>query len=119
MPETDSERELVLSAEVSEWLFYTRFWEYISEACGTSFAQYEEEVLSRNSIPVALDALDKIKGGLSANPVQEVKFLYGWNDRREELFYTIKCEDILLEIVRLEGYFLDALTMSADVYCQL
>ncbi|WP_057391873.1 hypothetical protein [Ralstonia solanacearum] len=119
MPETDSERELVLSAEVSEWLFYTRFWEHISEACGISFAQYEEEVLSRDSIPVALGALDKIKVGLSANPVQEVKFLYGWSERREELFCTIKCEDILLEIVRLEGYFLGALNMNADVYCQL
>ncbi|WP_197339930.1 hypothetical protein [Ralstonia solanacearum] len=119
MPEDDAKRELVLSEEVSEWLFYTRFWGHISKACGIKFLQYEEEVLPRDLIPVAIGALDKIKEGLSANSVREVKFLYGWNDRGGELFCTISCERIFLEIVCLEGYFLGALAMHADVYCQL
>ncbi|AXW63847.1 hypothetical protein CJO94_18700 (plasmid) [Ralstonia solanacearum] len=119
MPEADLERELVLPAEVSEWLFYTGFWGHISQACGIQFSQYEEEVLPRSLIPMVIDALSKIKEGLSATPVQEVRFLCGWNERKEGIFCEINTAIIFHEVVRLEGYFLVALNMSADIYCQL
>nr|CUV58176.1 protein of unknown function [Ralstonia solanacearum] len=119
MPEADLNRELVLSAEVSEWLFYTGFWGYVSQACGIQFLQYEEEVLPRGLISMVIDALSKIKEELSANPVQEIRFLCGWNERKEGIFCEINSAIIFREVVRLEEYFLVALNISADIYCQL
>lgn len=119
MPENDPARELKLSAEISEWLFFTNYWSHLNQVGGVSFAQYEEEVLANQLIPSAIEALQKIKEVLFAAPTQDMKFVYGWNEQREGLFCTISNSLLLKEAICLEEFFLAALTMQADIYCQL
>ncbi len=119
MPEDDPARELELPPEVSEWLFFTNYWSHLNQVGETSFAQYEEEVLASQLIPIAIEALQKIKKALSATPTHDMQFVYGWNERREELFCTIHTSLLLEKVVCLEEFFLVALSMQANIYCQL
>ncbi|GLR13667.1 hypothetical protein GCM10007907_24570 [Chitinimonas prasina] len=119
MSENDPARELKLPPEVSEWLFFTNYWAHLNQVGEASFAQYEEEVLTSQLIPSAIEALERIKGTLSATPTHDIQFVYGWNERREEIFCTISTSLLLEKVVCLEEFFLAALHMQADIYCQL
>lgn len=117
--EEQSQSELTLSAEASEWLFYVKFWDGINEKYQTDFAQYEEESLAADIVEETSNSLASMKASLLNDDGQVVSFRYGWNQNKEELICRVNSQIIADEIERLIVLLNRAAHNNLDVYCQL
>lgn len=119
LSEEDPARELKLPADFSEWLFHANYWGRVNETAGTSFSQYEEEMLIHQHMPLAMEGLEKIKEVLLKMTASDIRFVYGWNEGREALYCSVSVKALIQNIEGLERFFLSAFYVGADVYCQL
>lgn len=117
--EDESSRELVLSAEVSEWLFSIRFWDEFNQEFGTLFAQYEEEVLPVSLTDEMLEKLKSLVAGLRKQSGQKIRFRYGWNEKKEELYCEVANNGLADELSKLILFFEKISALNSDIYCQL
>lgn len=114
-----SQIELTLSAEASEWLFHIKFWEELSKKYQTDFAQYEEEVIAENMTADALTSLKYLADTLTKNEGKELSFRYAWNENKEEIICRIGIQIIGDELRKLIQIFDKAAKCKLEVYCQL
>jgi hypothetical protein len=117
--EDESKQELVLSASTSEWLFNCNFWLNFNAKYETSFAQYEEERLSLTLVKSMIDSLTILRENLLTNNNQTIRFIYGWNEKKEPLYCEIKIDVTMNEIIELINLLKNASISLSDVYFQL
>ncbi|HEY0061018.1 MAG TPA: hypothetical protein VGC21_02790 [Telluria sp.] len=98
--EEQSQIELTLSPEASEWLFYVNFWDGINGKHQTDFAQYEEESLSADIVEETSNSLASMKASLINDDGQVISFRYAWNQNKEELICRVNSQLIADEIER-------------------
>lgn len=112
-------RSFALSAEASEWLFSEYFWEGINESHGTFFGHYEEEcVSSKLAIFVAKALMSKIES-MRLLSGGAIRFRYGWNEQKEELFCSVESGQLKTELNQLADFFAVAEESKMVVCCQL
>jgi hypothetical protein len=117
--DSEAKRELTLSREVSEWLFSQRFWDQVNDVHGTFFGQYEEECVS-GQLAKDIASLLRAKVGEPDLLGQDVvRFRYGWNEQKEELFCSVASNSIRTEILRLADLLATAAADELVIYCQL
>ena len=115
----DPKKELVLSPEVSEWLFSSRFWDNLNQEHDTIFSQYEEEILPVTLMPNILKRLRSIITDLSQQSGLKTRFRYGWNEKKDELICVVGNDKIVGELSKLITFIEEASGFESDVYCQL
>jgi hypothetical protein len=69
--------QLILSAELSDYLFSTRFWERVNLKCGTLFDQFEEETAAGQVLNEIIDEVVTAIAVLQRGP-DRVRFVRGW-----------------------------------------
>jgi hypothetical protein len=112
-------KELSLFPEVSEWLFFTKFWDEFNQNHGTFFGQYEEELLLKNLASNLAKELGDLSLDLQEKSEGEFKFCYAWNGKEEQFYCSINSETIALEINKLVKLVTEASDLNSDIYCQL
>lgn len=112
-------QEISLSAEVSEWLFFIRFWDEFNKKFETFFGQYEEEYLPKNLAVTMVKSLTSLIIDYQGKLDEEIKFRYGWNEKKEELYCVVSTKKVAEEISSLIKLMENASTLNSDVYCQL
>jgi hypothetical protein len=115
----NSKRELALPAEVSEWLFFNRFWDEFNQKYQTFFGQYEEENLPPNLTATAAELLSTLIFKLSEESQPEFRFRYGWNAKKEELYCVVRKDMLVEQISKLASFMKEAAMLGCEVYCQL
>lgn len=117
--ESSSKKELTLLEGVSEWLFYTKFWEEFNQKHKTLFQQYEEEVLTLNLMTDMVTSLSDLITEVDQQSESNIQFRYGWNELKEELICIIEKGKIIDELNKLILFMELASTVKSEVYCQL
>lgn len=118
-PEEQSQIELTLSGEASEWLFYVKFWDEINDKYQTDFAQYEEESLSADIVEETSNSLVRMKVSLVNGDGKVISFRYAWNQNKEELICRVNSQIVADELEKLIMLLKKAAHNNLDVYCQL
>ncbi|MBB6249454.1 hypothetical protein [Rhodanobacter sp. A1T4] len=117
--ESNLKRELSLSREASEWLFSKHFWGGLNQKYQTIFSQYEEDTLDHNLTNIVAESLQLLISELDDEVEAEVRFRYGWNEKKESLYCVLSRKTLIEEISGLENLMVEASKLNSDVYCQL
>jgi hypothetical protein len=115
----NSKNELTISGEVSEWLFYVKFWDDINEKYQTDFAQYEEESLTPEIVEDVLRMLLERKSGLEKSNKEEISFRFGWDQAKNELICHVSSKTIVDELEKICALLERSKMSKLEVYCQL
>nr|WP_314546930.1 hypothetical protein [uncultured Massilia sp.] len=111
--------ELVLSEELSEWLFHAGFWGDLERMYSTDFSQYEEEIMTSAMIEYASTLRGDMHACVEGVEGKVIEFRYGWDSDKREMICKVDGEIILAELKELIRFFKIALEGCSNIYCQL
>jgi hypothetical protein len=99
--------QLLLSVELSEYLFSTRFWERVNEKSGTLFDQFEDETAEGQVLDKIFDEVVATIAVLQRGP-DRVRFVRGWTQAGEPLEVESCREELSREMEGLRNFILEA-----------
>ena len=117
--EAHPRREFILSREASEWLMASRFWDRFNRVHGTGFGHYEEDLLPAGLVQQLRAALDVELQRVEETAQPVLRFRYGWNEKKQELYCSVGGEELREELEALRGFVREAERLQAGVHCRL
>lgn len=117
--EGDPKGSLSLPAEVSEWLFYAKFWDTINTKIEINLGQYEDDTLSSSEVPAVLTELEKLEDSQLDDANHSHNVVYGWGPDGKILQFSAKGSVLKNSVDELKLFLRRAIERDSDVFCQL
>lgn len=117
--EGDPKGSFFLPAEVSEWLFYVKFWDTINAELDANFGQYEDDTLSSDKLNIFVREIDKLRDNDLRHSEQSHNVVYGWTSEGKALQFSVISSYLKQNIHELRSFFCRAIENDSDVFCQL
>jgi hypothetical protein len=107
--------KLCLSGQLSEWLFSSGFWSDFNAEHGTMFDQFEEDEAKILTVKAIVKALNERIQALQGLDECSIEFVYRWTAEHKPLTTSVPRDLLLLELITLKNFLVDAVTKNCSV----
>lgn len=116
---TESDAELRLPGNFSEWLFASSFWSDFNRIHGTFFDQFEEDEVESKYVTELIKALDKKIHILNSLPDINIEFIHGWTSEQRPLKVSASKDAFLTNLSAFKIFLVQAAANGGRIYLSL